>query len=333
MQKFHQVKSVLYALLWIVSGHTLGQDISQFETVKSRVFAQPYLELPYYKVRKRNFGKAGDHPDNHLLNAARRTLQSKADFIDRPEGQKLLNANGICFAGRWEITQASDFTGLFVQNTSVPVIVRASVALSGTRQKHKRAFGMAIKLFPDDKATSRNFFVLNSLAGVRTQHVLDLTLDNEPSTNSFPPLAQLSTALRLRNDLSRADKEQGIGEAQLAYRTVNHIAKPIQTERSTTQTVQSAEPTLTAPYWLRLRAADTLPRIDADDFRDELAVKHYPEHTLTWRIEVAPYSLGINKKAADWQWLGQLILNESVTSKACDVDLHFAHPVTQAARQ
>jgi len=48
----------------------------------------------------------------------------------------------------WKINHSSPYSGLFQARTNVPVIVRASVSLSGTKQRDKRAFGMAIKLSP-----------------------------------------------------------------------------------------------------------------------------------------------------------------------------------------
>jgi len=323
MQKFHGFYCLLAVLCCGSAIPLEASNHQQFEQVKNRVFAQPYKDLPHYKVTKKQFGQAGDQPDNLLLQAARRTLTSTADFIERPQ-QKLFNANGICFAGRWVITAESEFTGLFKQGTELPVIARASVALTGTTQKRKRAFGMAIKLFAPQESVSRNIFVLNSLVGVRTKHVLDLMMDNEPNATGLPPLSQLSTALRLRNDLSRADKEQGSGKAQVGYRTVYHIAEPILNSPTAT-----SNDDVVAPYWFRLSADDLTPRVDANDFRDELNVTSYPNNTLKWQIEVAPSNDPNKKQDARWQSLGQLILTESVTSKACDQYLHFAHPHTR----
>lgn len=327
MQKFPGFYALVAVLFCVAYMPLKANAHPQFEQAKSRIFTQPYTNMPHYKVSNKHFGKAGNHPDNHLLSAARRTLTSKADFITRAEPQKLLNANGVCFAGRWEISEKSDFTGLFEQGSQIPVIARASVALTGTTQKNKRAFGMALKLFPHKEAVSRNILVLNSLVGVRTKHVLDLTMDNQPSTQGVPPWSQLSTALRLRKDLSRADKEHG-GKAQLAYRTVDHIAAP-----ALTQSEPIIDHDVVAPYWFRLRADESIPRVDANDFRDELNVKHYPDNMIKWQIEVASNNEIKNKKDADWQLIGQLILTESVISKVCDIDLHFSHPQAQLEKQ
>lgn len=337
MKKFHNLATLLVVTLACVAPiQALG--LSPFEAAKIKVFASPYDSLPHYKVSTKNFGKSGDHPENYLLNAARRTLVSRADFIDRPEGQKLLNANGICFSGEWQITQNSQYTGLFEQDSTVPIIARASVALTGTTQSDKRAFGLAIKLFPEsdakENAHSLNIFLLNSLVGVRVKHVLDLSMDNEPSAKGIPPWSQIATALRLRSDLERADKEYGTGKPQLAYRTVAHLAG-----LEFSQSAGRADKAI-SPYWLRLRAEQSIPRIDAKDFRDELNVGNYPNNELIWNIEAASnrydYDEGSagtqkkikDKKAARWQFLGQLRLTASVVSAVCDKELHFSHPVT-----
>lgn len=345
MKKFRQLTAFLVVTLSsIVPIQAYG--LNQFEAVKAKVFANPYNNLPYYKVNKGHFGKSGDHPENLLLAAARRTLVSNANFIDRPEGQKLLNANGICFAGKWQITQNSAYTGLFEQYTSVPVIARASVALTGTSQSDKRAFGLAIKFFPDAGLTqdnnSHNIFLLNSLVGVRVKHVLDLSMDNEPSAKGIPPWSQISTALRLRSDLERADKEHGTGKPQLAYRTVEHVAAVSLGQAAPV----AASSKVVAPYWLRLQADEAMPRIDAEDFRNELKVSHYPNNQLVFNIEAASnyYPIAsatdgsqpntdnknpIDKKTAQWQGLGKLVLTESVVSAVCDQQLHFSHPSTR----
>ncbi len=290
---------------------------SLFSDIRSRVFAEPYRQLPVYKINRDNFGRSGDRPDNHVLQAGRRALTEPADLYDFPGGQKLFQANGICFAGEWIIDGTSAFTGQFSRGTRTPVIARASVALDGTEQRHKRAFAMAIKLFPgSDKNTpakTLNLFVMHSLGGVRVKHVLDLALDNAPSLGSLPPLRQLRTALRLRRDFERADRQISKTEPDVAFRPVGQLAEV------------PAGGQVVAPTWVRLRASESLPRIDRADFRDELRTEHYPGHRLVWQIDAASGERGA-KQRADWQTLGRLVLHESVTSPFCDRRLHFTHP-------
>lgn len=77
--------------------------------------------------------------------------------------------------------------------------------------------------------------------------------------------------------------------------------------------------------WVRLRAPDDLPRHDAEDFRDELHAEDYPGSRLVGEIQAATGKRGAEQDAA-WERLGRLVLEESVTSAACDQSLHFAHP-------
>ncbi len=298
---------------------------NSFNDIQRAVFSDPYDALPKYKVTKKLFGKSGDHPDNHVLRAARRSLTSTADLFDFPLGQKVFQPNGICFAGHWLIESDSEYTGLFEEGTRVPVIARASVALGGTLQKHKRAFGMAVKLFPhpnpDFPAKTANLFVMNSLGGVKTQHVLDLSMDNAPALGALPPMNKWGTMLRLQRDFAKADRELSGDDSEIAYRPVDALANINSRNGNALETVYS-------PTWVRLSIDKHIPRMDQDDFRNELRVNQYPEEKLVWHIDVAPGEIS-NKKQARWQRIGRLELTSSITSKTCDQRLHFQHPLGQ----
>ncbi len=289
---------------------TAGYQGASFNNIRRLVFANPYDALPTYRVNKEQFGPRGNHKDNRVYAAGLRTLSSREDLLEFDGGQKLLQANGICFAGEWIIDRPSGYAGLLAEGTRVPVIARASVSLDGTRRKHKRAFGMALKLFPAaDRATAVetvNIFVMHSLGGVRTDHVLNLALDNAPALGSLPPFGQWSTALRLQSDFERADQTAS-GRANLAYRPVAQLSGS------------------DGPRWLRLVASHGMPRVDADDFRDELNLDHYPNGELRWDIAIADGQKG-KKDAASWTTVGELRVSESVVSASCDRRLHFAHP-------
>lgn len=326
---------IVVVLISALSATASARELSSFNEIKSAVFATPYEALPQYKVTKKKFGAKGDRENNHLLAAARRTLSSTADLLEFPHGQKLFNANGICFAGVWSIDSPSPYTGQFSTGTHSLVIARASVALSGTKQRDRRAFGFALKLFPgineEQASATKNVFVMHSLGGTRAKHVLNLALDNEPSLGSIPSLGKLGTVLRMQSDLERADAEAGANPPQAAFRPISALA------------VDDASPSTVLPRWLRLVASEEMPRVDENDFRDELRVENYPNNTLIYRIDVAsnqpPNGVDgketgkkISKKKADWQTIGELRLNESITSPACDQTLHFAHP-TNASDQ
>ena len=308
--------------IWAYSGNSYsGNSYSgnSYSAIRQAVFSQAYDHLPQYEVAREHFDTQGE---NQLLKAARRTLSNREDMLDFPGGQKLLQANGICFAGYWIIDRPSPYSGLFRTATRLPVIARASVALSGTRQNDKRAFGLALKLFPtgdpDLIVPTRNAFVMHSMGGTRSRYVLDLVLDNEPPLGSLPPLGQLRTAYRMLSDLKTADQAISGGKADVGFRPVDHLA------------ADETGEVVSAPKWLRLTAASEQPRIDRADFRDELRVQHYPGQRLQWLLAVAPDNEK-GKSAASWQTIGRLVFSESITSPACDKRLHFHHPplVTQ----
>lgn len=312
--------TLLFGSTQVVSQASVEADHSfqqtRFEKIKVAIFETPYETLPNYKVLRKQFGQPGNHEQNKLLQAARRTFDDASDLITLPTGQKLLNANGICFAGQWKITKHTPFTGLYQYGSEVPAIVRASVALSGTEQRHKRAFGMAIKLLPHDlgNAPSLNAFVLHSMGGTKTKHVLDLTMDNAPPLGRLPNFRDLSTALRLRSDLEKADKEKGAKKPNVSFRPVTSFAH-----------YKLAEKSVIAPKWLRLSPL-TNARVDQNDFRNELNVQGYPEQKIRYSIDVAPDSKTGKKSKAVWQTIGELTLSESISSLTCDTQLHFQHP-------
>ena len=316
-------RKLIWTLLFSLSSTNLSfanNNRSDFEHVKNIVFKEAYTTRPDYKVTRKLFGPRGNKPENKLLQAAKRSLNEPRDLINFPAKQKLFNANGICFSGLWQIDKdysnpnSPAFTGLFTPNTKENILARVSVALSGTKQKHKRAMGMAIKFFPNDHPHSLNAFVLNSFGGIRTKHVLDLSFDNQPNLGSLPNIASLPTVLRIRADLEKADLSSGAKKARFAFRPISHLAN-----YNATQDHRS-------PQWLRLEPL-TSQRLDLDDFRDELSIDNYTEQKIIYLIQVAPKAT--KKSQATWQTIGKLIFSDSIVSAACDQQLHFQHPTLE----
>ncbi len=289
-----------------------------YDTVKKVVFSDAYKTLPQYLVKRDLFDKDGR---NILLENAKRTLSSERDLVEFPAGQKLLQANGICFAGTWHMSDGSPYTGLYSANTTLPVLVRASVSLSGTKQDDKRAFAIAVKIFPNhsksDTVKTQNVFLMHSLGGVQTERVLDLQLDNEPELGSLPPFKQWLTAYRLESDLEKADRLFSGDKANARFRPVSHLAE---LDAHGQRVVD-----VNAPYWLRATASSSMPPVDEDDFRDELQVRHYPDQQLVWELHGAAFQ-STGKSESSWVHLGQIVLTQSIVSKSCDSKLHFAHP-------
>ena len=319
LAKGRSFRKLSWVLLFFLSSSKLSfaeDSSSKFQHVKDVVFKEAYTSRPNYKVSTKLFGPRGNNPENKLLQAAKRSLNEPRDLIRFPAKQKLFNANGICFSGVWQIDESYNkdlaaFTGLFAPNTKENIIARVSVALSGTKQKHKRSFGMAIKFFPSNHPHSLNAFVLNSFGGVRVKHALDLSFDNQPSLGSLPNIASLPTVLRIKSDLEKADLSSGAKKAQFAFRPISHLAN-----YDNSQIAHS-------PQWLRLEPL-TSQRVDLDDFRDELSLDNYTEQEIIYRIQVA--TKAAKKSQAVWQTIGKLTFSESIVSPACDQQLHFQHP-------
>lgn len=310
-----QSRAIVVLALMISSWATMAEsDSASFDRVRAAVFSDPYDTLPQYGVDAALFGESGDGPGNALRRAASRTLESRADLIDFPRGQKLFQPNGICFSGSWHIEGESQYTGLFASGTQVPAIVRASVMLGGTRRADRRAFALAVKLFPPEEAHTVNVLVMESMAGRRLDHVTDAVLDNHPSLGGVPPLTSLGTLLRIRADLRAADQAHD-GDGDIRYRTLHRPAA-----------IGTVARDVTAPHWIRLSVPATVARVAADDFRRELDTGRYARDELHYTIEVAERHPGGKRKAA-WASIGRLVLQESVTSATCDRRLHFGHPV------
>jgi len=302
-----------------------GSTSNQYFTkVKSTLFSKPYSQLPYYKVKAKRFGPSKPKQSNLLYNAAVRTLESNQDWLTKASEPKLFNANGICFAGSWNIEHESSYTGLFAKGTQIDLLARASVVLSGTLSKHKRAFGLALKLFPPDSQMTYNLVTANSLGGKRTKHVLDLPVDNEPELKGLPPISQVGKLLRINKDLLAADKEKGALTKRVNYRSVAHLAeyKTLVSDGVSIRQ-ETSEKEIKAPTWLRF-TPKTTQRINENDFRDELDISHYTEKRIVYTIEAADGEFG-KKKKAQWQQLGYIQFDQSVSSRACDINLHFQH--------
>lgn len=106
--KFANWKSVAYLYVPCASLlDTTAYDGSRFSEIHASIFSEPYAERPVYHVDVGLFGPGGKGTDNAPRAAARCTLTVEDDLVEFPHGQKLLQANGICFAGDWVIDQAS----------------------------------------------------------------------------------------------------------------------------------------------------------------------------------------------------------------------------------
>ena len=180
---------ITVGLTWL-SASVLAYEGTSFESLRAALLSDPYSEVPTYEVGRHLFGPKGDKEDNRLRQAATRTLTVPDDLIEFPQGQKIFQPNGICFTGRWRITEPSSYSGYFAQGSEALVVVRASVSLGNTRAGKRRAFAIAGKLFPTTDPTrvvrTANFFVMDSLVGTKEAHFTNAVLDNHPTAKGLP---------------------------------------------------------------------------------------------------------------------------------------------------
>jgi hypothetical protein len=78
-----------------------------------------------------------------------------------------------------------------------------------------------------------------------------------------------------------------------------------------------------APRWLLVTGAADVPRVGAQDFRDELRVEHYPRGL---RFDILVADVGTRLGSKQWRKIGKIEIIDDVTSDACDHRLHFSHP-------
>jgi hypothetical protein len=273
---------------------------STFSEVWAQVKSDPY-PLPYNTVTLASFF-AG--MQNHLLQAARRTIADQRDIL--PQFTKLIRPNGIALSGTWTITEDSPYTGYFARGSRGLLIARASVAFGRTERGSYRSFGMAGKLFPttdpERRIPSANYFVIDDNGGTLTPSYLDAELltqakfsVNRGSIAHLPLLLAITVAQRLADRHSELRQLYPIARAGM-----------LDPEESR------------APRMMMLRC-ETPMRIGAADFRDELRVDRYGG--------LLPFGIFVrDDKRRAWQRLGRIEFTDDVASNSCDHRLHFSHP-------
>ncbi len=276
---------------------------NQFEAVWSEVASDPYVKLPQNRV---SFGKLFSWSRNIILDNAKRTLEDRANILEPFE--KLAHPNGICLKGFWEIEKDNSYSGYFKKGSKALIIARASSAMSNTKRGEIRAFGFAGKLFPTtnplkiNSEYTANFFVIDDLGGTKAEHFTDVILTNEPTvTTNSEVIKYLLYALKVAKAFADADEHSGI-------RQLYEISEL--KEKGKVKT----------PKWMKI-VAKSGQTVDADDFREELMVKDNKK--IIFDISVADHEFNGKK---DWETIGKITFNASVTSYSCDHRLHFHHP-------
>ncbi|MCC5644883.1 hypothetical protein LC607_18445 [Nostoc sp. CHAB 5824] len=269
-------------------------DGSTYKEVKEVGFSGPYGEpLPYQQG-------VGLTTFVQLFNDAARNLFDRRDI--RPHYDKLIHANGVCYTGLWKITEDSPYTGYFTKGSEGLVFARLSVAGAGIKRGDRRALGLAGKVYPtlnpDEKVKPGNFVTVDYLTGIKTKHITDTELTNFPDVGP-----DIGAKLVNRVIFRLVDKRPG-------FRQVFPIS---------TLGVEPGGKVVT-PDLFMLRVAEGTPKIDAEDFRDELRLENYPNHTLVYTINVK------NFDEKEWTKLGVIELNDYAICEGCDKRIHFWIP-------
>ena len=268
-------------------------DGSTFAEVKEVAFSGPYDKLPYHR---------GLGPSTLLqfLNASARSLADRRDI--RPRFDKLIHANGICYTGVWRIDRESPYTGYFAQGSEGLILARLSVAGPKITQGNSRAFGIAGKVFPtldpNEKVKPGNFVTVNHLSGTKDKYITNAEVTNSP-TIGLDPAANVINRIIFR-----------LMDTRPCYRHLHPIS---------TLGVPRGSKVVT-PDLMMLRVADGTIKVDAKDFRDELRLRNYPNHTLVYTINVRSF------RERDWTQIGTIEFTEDSISEGGDKRLHFWIP-------
>lgn len=266
---------------------------STFAWVKQVTFEGEYERLPYH----RGLGLASAL---QFVNGSARNLIEVRDI--RPRFDKLIHANGICFSGVWHIDQDSPYTGYFSKGSQGLVIARFSVAGNQLMRGSRRALGIAGKVFPtmdrDLKVKPGNFVTVSRLSGLRGRHVVDQEVTNKPEIG-LDPAANFINRVIFR-----------LMDTRPGYRLLHPISS---------LGVLPGNPIVT-PDLMMLKVADSTPRVDEADFRDELRLRNYPGNRLVYTINVKSFN------ADCWTPLGKIEFTEDSVSEGGDKRLHFWIP-------
>jgi hypothetical protein len=270
-----------------------GYNGSTFAEVKEAAFSGPYRTLPSNPT-------VGVKTFLQFLNGSARNLVDKRDI--RPWYRKLIHPNGICYTGVWRIDRPSPYTGYFSNGSEGLCIARLSVAGARTRAGGRRAFGIGGKVFPtmdvNERVQPGNFVLVSNLSGTKDRHVLDIEVTNAPGLGLHPQAFLVNRIL-----FRMMDSRPG-------WRQLFPIS---------TLGVPRGERVVT-PDVMRLPPVEGTPRIDEEEFRDELRLRHYPDGKLSLAIEVK------NFQDRTWTRLGRIEFTEDAVSDGGDHRLHFWIP-------
>lgn len=316
---------------------------STFREVRDALFANPYYTvwggagepaLPEYQVTLGSlfvgilpFGRR-----HQFLAASTRTVDSHADLRWGPDGlgfRRLLHPNGVCLTGTWMITEPTEYSGYFRQDSRGLVVGRFSVG-GPIRRGRTRSMALIAKLYPttdpnsQDRSRPAGLVTQQDFGGEQQEYMNDIELRNAPDTH---PL------------------RRGLLDAMIL--TVTHftftIANLKPTIRQVYEVAELGKPdgeATRAPEFLRLLVDEAQPRIAGEglDFRDEIMAQIYdrgdpePKRELVFHVEVSDDgethgpAFRERRTIRNWKRIGRLTFREAVVSYNGDFVVHFHHP-------
>lgn len=266
---------------------------STFNEIREVLVRSPYDDLPLYPSVELSTLL-------QLFNASARNLHDRRDI--RPYFNKLIHTHGICYFGVWSIDRETPYTGYFAKGSKGLVIARVSVAGTAIYRGQRRALGLAGKIFPtldpDARHKPANFVTVSHLSGSRDKYVLGAQMTNAP-TVGLSPAANFVNRVIFR-----------LMDTRPGYRKLHPV--------STLGVPPGGR--IVTPDLMLLEVEENTPRVDADDFRDELRLKGYPGQKLVFVISVKNFT------DAEWTRIGTLTFTEDVISEGGDKRLHFWIP-------
>jgi len=153
-------------------------------------------------------------------------------------------------------------------------------------------------LDPNERVKPGNFVLVSNLSGAKDRHVLDIEVTNAPALG-MAPQAFLVNRILFRLMDSRPGWRQLFPISTLGVARGGKVV---------------------TPDLMRLPPVDGTPRIDADDFRDELRLRNYPDSSLSLAIQVK------NFQDRTWTRLGRIDFTDDAISDGGDHRLHFWIP-------
>jgi hypothetical protein len=202
----------------------------------------------------------------------------------------------------WRIDRDSPYTGYFARGSEGLLIVRFSVAGNRLTRGARRSLGIAGKVFPTMDPNARvmpgNFVTVTRLSGERRRHITDAAPTNFPEVG-LDPGANVVNRIIFR-----------LMDTRPGYRLLHPLS---------TLGVPAGGKVVT-PDLLLFRVQEGTPKVDADDFREELRLSHYPNRTLVYTINAKGFA------DENWTQLGTMTFTEDVVSEGGDKRLHFWIP-------